>query len=111
MDRICGQWQWSLFQDNAKYYTTELMIAYLQDCCNFFPKLISKLSDFNPIENLWSIIKGRVEDIQRKSIDDLIDLSFQTWESITMNENHELFDSPPNRLNACTNAKGMQIGY
>lgn len=59
-----------------------------------------KLYDFNPIENLWSIIKRRVEDIQSKSIDDLIDLSFQTWESILINENHELYDSPPNRQNA-----------
>lgn len=111
MNRVYGPWQWSLLQYGAKCHTTFSTLDYLNDYCNVFPNCPPNSPDLNPIENLWSIIKGRVEDVQPQSIDDLIDLTFQTWDSISMNEIHNLIYSVPNRLQVCIRNNGMQTGY
>ena len=111
MNRVYGPWQWSLLQDGAKCHTAFSTLDYLNDYCNVFPNWPPNSPDLNPIDNLWSIIKRRVEDVQPQSIDDLITLTFQTWDSISMNEIHNLIDSVPNRLQECIRKNGMQTGY
>lgn len=94
-----------LVQDGPTPHTAEETIDYLKTYCDVLDNWPANSPDFNSIENLWGIVKRRVEELQPQSVDDLFQLSFDTWENVT------LISSVPNRLLACINVNGMYSGY
>ena len=111
MNKHYGYRNWFLVQDGATPHTSEETIDYLKTYCNVLDNWPANSPDFNPIENLWGIVKRRVEELQPQSVDDLIKISFDTWENVTQQEIQNLISSVPNRLLACINANGMHSGY
>jgi len=68
--------------------------------------------DVNPIENLWSLMKGVVQKRMPKSRTELIAAVIYAWNHVVKKETIEkLVDSLPNRLKAVIAAKGFATKY
>ena len=68
--------------------------------------------DLNVIENLWSILKGKVaENEQCKTIEDLKKCVSQAWSEIPRSLLENLVESMPRRLQAVIDNDGGYIGY
>ena len=80
MNEAYGPFQWTLMQDGATSHTAESTISYLKDYCNVLEGWPSNSPDINPIENLWSILKRRVEELNPKTEEQLIECVFDVWE-------------------------------
>lgn len=111
MNEKYGYRNWFLVQDGATPHTASDTMDYLKTYCNVLEDWPSNSPDFNPIENIWGIIKRRVEELQPQSVDDLIKITFETWENVSIQDIQTLISSVPNRLSACINANGMHSGY
>ena len=110
MDEQYGHRNWFLVQDVANPHTALETLDYLKTYRNIlenwpaFPR-------FKPNWKLAGIVKWRVEEIHPQSVEDLIRISFYTWENISVQTIQNLISSVPNRLLACINTNGMGSGY
>ncbi len=59
---------------------------------------LANLSDLNPIENLWVIVKRKMRDTRPNNADDLKTAIKATWASITPEQCHWLVASMPRRI-------------
>ncbi len=72
----------------------------------------ANLSDLNPIENLWGIVKRKMRDTTRpNNADDLKSAIKATWASITPEQCHMLIGSMPRRIDSVIHAKGGPTKY
>ena len=85
-------------QDGAISHTAESTISNLKDYCNVLEGWPSNSPDINPIENLWSIRKRMVEELNPKTEEQLIECIFDVWDNIDIELIHKLIDSVPSRL-------------
>lgn len=67
--------------------------------------------DLNPIENLWSILKQRVNKSQPTSTRDLQDLILHEWNSIDINIIQNLISSMPKRIEEVLRNRGQHCKY
>uniref|UniRef100_A0A8C7T280 Tc1-like transposase DDE domain-containing protein n=1 Tax=Oncorhynchus mykiss TaxID=8022 RepID=A0A8C7T280_ONCMY len=65
--------------------------------------------DLNPIENLWSILKRRVDKQNPTNSDKLQALIMQEWAVISQDVAQKLIDSMPGRIAEVLKKKGQQI--
>ena len=54
--------------------------------------------DLNPIENLWSIIKAKVYELNPQTKEELIEYIFAVWSSISEEVINHLIDSMEERM-------------
>lgn len=111
MNEIYGPRNWSLLHDGASCHTSFETNDYLKNYCNIIQSWPPNSPDLNPIENFWLLLKRSVEELEPQTIEELINVSFDTWENYEVDDIHNLIDSVPNRLAACINANGMQKRY
>ena len=111
MNEAYGPFQWTLMQDGATSHTAESTISYLKDYCNVLEGWPSNSPDINPIENLWSILKRRVEELNPKTEEQLIECIFDVWDNIDIALIHKLIDSVPSRLQAVIENEGFPTKY
>ncbi len=71
----------------------------------------SQSPDLNPIEHLWEIIKKKMDSTPVKNKEELKDLIFKTWNSITPDITANLVDSMRNRCQAVINSRGGVTKY
>ncbi len=71
----------------------------------------SNSPDINPIENLWSIIKRRIEKRKPRNIKELETFIIEEWNKIDSQIIMNLVNSMDSRLKAVIEAKGERINY
>ena len=67
--------------------------------------------DLSPIENLWSILKMKINEKQPSSIKSLVTIILKTWKDFPIELAQKLVDSMYDRIYDCLEAKGNPILY
>jgi transposase len=107
-----SQWNEIRFMhDNAPCHKAALVTTFLSE------KRINVLNwppyspDLNPIENLFGIIKGKMEKLPPvRSLDEVGDIVLDMWKKITPEEVYKLCSSFKGRLEKCLELGGATIG-
>ena len=60
----------------------KITLDYLRDFCKVLDNWPPGSPDLNPIENLWAIIKKRIEDHNKCSLEELKHLILENWSAI-----------------------------
>jgi transposase len=103
--------KWRFLQDNDPKHTSHLAKSFLEA---EIPELMdwpSNSPDINPIENLWSIVKRKVEERMPQNSDDLMQFMVEEWSSIPKTTLINLVDSMPTRCELVIKSKGERIEY
>ncbi len=111
MNNAYGHMNWVLMQDGATCHTASSTIEYLTDYCKVLKNWPSNSPDINPIENLWSYLKQKVEELNPQNEKDLIDLLIDLWENLDISLIHKLIDSVPSRIQAVIDSEGFPTKY
>ena len=67
--------------------------------------------DFNPIENLWGIVKKKLHKHQPNTSEQLKDAIKTCWNEVTPHECQQLIHSMPRRIEAVIKARGDATKY
>lgn len=67
--------------------------------------------DLNPIENIWGIMKARLDKTRKKSITEWTDQLKKLWENLDHELLRSLIESMPRRLKMVIESKGEVIKY
>ena len=71
----------------------------------------SNSPDINPIENMWSILKRRVEKRKPSNIDELDQFLHEEWKKVEKKIINNLVNSMESRCLAIIDSKGERINY
>ena len=100
-----------MVQDNAPCHRARLVSEYMSAHNIRALPWPPYRPDLNPIENLWSAMKSRVQGIQFRTKDALW-LELETlWNSFSTNFVRCYIDSMPRRISAVIDAKGDSTIY
>jgi hypothetical protein len=67
--------------------------------------------DLNIIENMWSVLKTRVANRAPQTKNDIIEIAFDKWANIQLEDIRTYFYSIPNRLQHVIEADGGHTKY
>ena len=67
--------------------------------------------DLNPIENVWQVMKDRVEKLQPHQIADWRATILETWVGLSQNYIDNLVTSMPRRIEQCLERHGGLTDY
>jgi hypothetical protein len=67
--------------------------------------------DLNPRENIWAILKRRVEKLQPMTKDDLTEILFDVWEHLEMGIFNALVGSMSHRMILVIQKGGDRVPY
>jgi len=102
---------WWLLQDNAPQHTSNLAKTW------FFNHGVQLIDfppyspDLNPIENLWSILKSRIESRLARSINEVERILKEEWEAIDTSLLQSLVASMPERCQSVIVSNGHKASY
>jgi len=98
-------------QDNAPSHTARATRMFLAEetinCLDWPPYS----PDLNPIENLWGILKQKVDARHPRTVDELRNVAEEEWRRISMDTVRACIESMARRLTAVIEANGGQTGY
>lgn len=103
--------RWRLLQDNDPKHKSRVVKQFLD---KEVPEVIdwpSNSPDVNPIENLWSIIKRRVEKRKPTDLKELDQFLYEEWNKVDMPIINNLIKSMKSRCLALIDSKGERIDY
>lgn len=70
------------YQDNARPHLGKKVFDWMSSVIKFIPEIPPYSPDFNPIENVWGILKTNVEKMQPQNIEDLQEKVEIAWKEI-----------------------------
>ena len=103
--------RWRLLQDNDPKHNSRIVKKFLDE---EVPEVIdwpSNSPDANPIENLWSVIKRRVEKRRPSNLNELNKFLHDEWNKVDMLIINNLIKSMKSRCLALIESKGERIDY
>jgi transposase len=103
--------RWRFQQDNDPKHTSHLAKAFLQENMPEVMDWPSNSPDLNPIENLWSIVKGNVKRRMPKNQDELERFMMEEWENIPKSTIINLVGSMKRRCELVIEKNGERIPY
>jgi len=99
-------------QDGAPCHTAKASMAWFRENKISVLDWPGNSPDINPIENLWQVMKRKVEEKHPSSIDSLKSAIKEVWiKDITNEYCQELTDSIPRRLAAIIKNRGGTTKY
>ena len=106
-----GEGNWYFMQDGAKPHVSHQTLLFLNKRMSLLDNWPANSPDLNPIEHLWAILKYRMRERKPKTIQELIDVIMEEWESIDMSLINSLVESFEKRLKLVIHEGGKQVGY
>jgi hypothetical protein len=98
-------------QDGTRVHTASSTMAHLTTMTTGINNWPACSPNLNPIENLWVILKRRVEKLQPMTKDHLIDILIDAWEHLEMGIVNALVDLMPRRMILVIQKGGDRISY
>ena len=100
-------------QDNASIHTAHKVRDYFAKERLTVLEWPPNSPDLNPIENLWAIIKQRLDELETrpKNMDELWENVQEVWTKITKEEIEKLYGSLPDRVQQVLKRKGGYSNY
>jgi hypothetical protein len=98
-------------QDGATCHTSKRSIEYIKEHIQLIENWPSNSPDLSPIENLWAILKLRLQEKAFATLDELKILMIQEWDSLEISLINSLIDKIPERMELCLKQSGKQIGH
>ena len=109
--RLFGRRKFLFQQDNAPCHKARSVMDFLTkkkvDIMDWPPQS----PDFNPIENLWDILKRQVAQSKPSGVNDLWEKLQETWNNITLAQIDRLMQSMPRRMQQAITARGGCTKY
>jgi len=109
---IRHQNKWIFVQDNDPKHKskicTELLDKIAPDRLRDFPAMSA---DFNPIEDIWSIIDHSLQHKKIKTMAQLKKALKVEWKNLDMKHIRQSVESMPRRLQECIHLKGKRTSY
>jgi transposase len=102
---------WRLQQDNDPKHRSNICKKFIHD---YVPELLdwpSNSPDVNPIENIWSIVKRKVEKRKPKNIDELERFLVTEFKNMDINIVNNCVMSMRDRCLSLISSKGERIKY
>jgi transposase len=102
---------WKFQQDNVRFHTTPETVTYLHE------KGVSLLEwppwspDLNPIENLWNVLKARVDARFPQTMEELEQCIREEWDATDLKFISRICRSMPRRLQLLLDNNGHKISY
>lgn len=103
--------RWRFQQDNDPKHTCRLAKQFLEQNVPETIDWPANSPDLNPVENLWSVLKLRVEKRRPKNQEELERFLHEEWERIPMSTVSHLIDSMKFRCLAVIDSAGERINY
>lgn len=102
---------WIFQQDNAPCHTARSVKAWMENQNIRTMPWPAQSPDLNPIENLWKIIKLKMENHKPKNKANLFEFVQQEWAAVTAEQCQKLVESMPRRMAAVIKNNGYAIKY
>jgi transposase len=102
---------WRLQQDNDPKHTCRVAKDFLAQNRVKVMDWPANSPDLNPIENLWQIIKNKVEKRMPQNVEELKEFLVEEWEAISKETVNNLVSSIKNRCNLVLERNGDRIEY
>lgn len=106
-----GMKQWTYMQDGASVHRAESTMAYLTTMVNVLDGWPAGSPDLNPIENLWDVLKMRVEKEKPLTREGFIDVIMAAWDNLAMDLVNKLVASMPRRIRKLCEKQGGRLDY
>lgn len=103
--------KWIFQQDNNPKHCSKLLKQYFEEKKITVLDWPSCSPDLNPIENIWSILKRRVEERNPTTVDELEQIAKEEWVQIPDQFIQNSILSMEKRINELLDAKGNKINY
>jgi hypothetical protein len=103
--------KWQLLHDSAKPHTAKATQAFLKCRAQVVALWPANSPDLNPIENLWSWVRRRINKMHVTDMDSLKAAVFKAWSQIPAALLRELAGSMTKRLQLVVERKGAHTGY
>ena len=102
---------WRFLQDNASPHYTATVNTWMHNHGVHIMEFPPRSPDLNPIENLWHVLKHRVEHRNPRTAEELEQFIAEEYEAVSEEECATLMRSMPARLQQCIAFEGHKTKY
>jgi transposase len=102
---------WRFLQDNASPHVNEAVNVWMHNHGIHIIEFPPRSPDLNPIENLWHILKWRVDHRNPRTAEEFERIIGEEYGAISVEECATLASSMPDRLSQCIAFQGHKTKY